>query len=57
VFTHQRLELADQGSVAPEREIRVNPVLESGQTRVRETRHLSLGERFGDEVRERLTVP
>jgi hypothetical protein len=44
----ERLELADQSGVAPEREVGFDPVLQAGQVQLLQVRALGLGERLGE---------
>jgi len=57
MLTDQCLELANKRSASPERKIRVDSILQGGHARLLQTRQLALGERFIDEVRERLAPP
>ena len=53
----QRLELGDELGVAPEREIRLDPLLERDGAQLLEPRDLGLGERLVEEVGERRAAP
>ena len=55
--THELFELADQGDVAPEREIRIDANLRRYETRFGEPRNVSLRELLVGEVDERITTP
>ena len=53
----ERLELGDELSVPPERQVRVDPVFERGEPELREPGGLAQCERLVGELRERRTVP
>ena len=53
----QRLELADQLGIAAERELRLDPLLDRGQTQLLEPGDLRLGERLVGEVGKRRAAP
>ena len=57
MLAHQRLELAHQPGMLARGQIRVDPVLERGQTGFLQPRDLRLGKRLVGEVRERRTAP
>ena len=53
----ERLELGDELGVAPEREVRLDPLLERDEPELLEPGDLGLGERLVEEVRERRPAP
>ena len=55
--THERLQLGDETAVATECELRLDALLEGGETKLLETSDLHLGERLVGEVAERRPAP
>src|SRR5262245_16732982 len=53
----QSLQLSDQIGIPPLREVALDPLLQTGQAQLLQSRDLGLGERLVQEVRERRTTP
>src|ERR1700753_1402276 len=54
---HQRVQLADQCCVLPQREVSVDPILQRSQTLLLQPRDLALRKRLIGEVRQRWAAP
>src|SRR5712691_6141193 len=57
MLADELFQLADELSVASDRELGLGPLLEKGESELRQAGDLRLGERFVRELRERLASP
>ena len=57
MLSAERLELRDERELAPERELRVDPLLDRGQPQLLEALHLHARERLELEIGERPALP